>query len=155
MDINVADQLSSKFESQFSAIIPEIIQLIQQYKASGAFELKLRILGQGGCRLVNGFLICISTPDCNGVLSQQPIMELMSESLSFDETSELDLGVAQQFWKDIASDLFESVTLLGQSIQDVGESFEVHFFIDTATVNAEQPIVCQWFNNDILRCSNS
>jgi hypothetical protein len=158
MDSNTADQLSHEFESALSAIIPEIAQVAQQYQVSGAFKAKLKIVetalagqstGQstGHCTVINGVRICSTS------IEHINAIEILSETL----TPELDSERAEQLWTEIASTLSSTVALLGQSVQNTGKSFEVHFFIETATLNSEQPVVCQWDNDisevNILQCS--
>jgi hypothetical protein len=138
----------SEFESKLSEMLPEIAQLFQQYQVSGVCkgqlkneEHKVRI---EECKKINGKRICTQ--------SSPIFLEFVSESLSFGEISKQDTEIVEKFWTDIASKLFEMETLLSQSIQKMGESFEVKFSIDTAKVNFEQPVVCQWESN-ILHCS--
>jgi hypothetical protein len=152
MDSNKVQQLRNECESIISALIPEIAQLIQQHQASGILKTRYKI-ESGGCKLrpiPPGGIDCTSVP-CN--LSNLPIMEFVCGLLSFGETSESDTEIAQQFWADIASKFFELITFLSQSIQQTGEIFEVHLVINAATVNPEQPVVCQWISDDILKCS--
>jgi hypothetical protein len=146
MDSSTADQLRNEFESALSAIISAIAQATQQYQVSGAFKTKLKALltgevipaGGGGCQYINGNRICsiVSPESC---------------------TPEMVPERAEQFGTEIASILSSTMDLLGQSIQDTGESFEVHFFIETGTLNSEQPVVCQWDRDiseiNILQCS--
>ncbi|NJR19175.1 MAG: hypothetical protein HC785_28025 [Calothrix sp. CSU_2_0] len=163
MDSQNATQVSSEFESALSAILPEIAQLFQQYQVSGVLKAKLKneviipeIPGMPRiprpeipplvCKRINGIMICD--------LSPSPILlEFVPESLSFGEISKQDTEIVEKFWTDIASKLFEMETLLSQSIQKMGESFEVKFSIDTAKVNLEQSVVCQWDSNNILHYS--
>jgi hypothetical protein len=150
MDSDKVQQLRNECESILSALIPEIAQLIQQHQASGVLKTRHKI-ESGGCTYnPPGGASCTSVP-CN--LSDLPIMEFVCGLLSFGETSESDTEIAQQFWTDTASKLFELVTFLSQSIQQTGEIFEVHLVINAATVNPEQPVVCQWISDDILKCS--
>lgn len=156
MNSDDANKISREFESTLSAIIPEIAQVIQQYQVSGAFKTKLKILpereeisGIGGCKKVNGIDIC-------SVCSEYPnTIEIFPEML----TSEPDPKCAEQFGTAISSTLCSTVDLLGQSIQNVGQSFEVHFFIETEALNSEQPVICQWGSDicqvNILQCSKS
>jgi hypothetical protein len=151
MDSDKVQQLKNECESTISAVIPEIAQLIQQHQASGILKTRYKI-ESGGCTYnPSGAPICNTSVPCN--LSDLPIMEFICGLLTFGETSESDTEIAQQFWTDIASKLFELVTFLSQSIQQTGEIFEVHLVINAATVNPEQPVVCQWISDDILKCS--
>jgi hypothetical protein len=152
MDSDKVQQLRNECESIISALIPEIAQLIQQHQASGILKTKFKIAG-GSCRprpIPPGGIDCTSVP-CD--LSNIPIMEFVCGLLRFGETSESNTEIAQQFWADIASKSSELITFLSQSIQQTGEIFEVHLVINTATVNLEQPVVCQWISDDILKCS--
>jgi hypothetical protein len=157
MDGNTADQLSYEFECALSAIIPGITQVIQQYRVSGVLKMNLviRLAGEGrlagaGCTYIGG------KPTCTGL--PPVLLEIVpEEALNFHETSEAPPELVQQFYTDIASTLSTIMAFLEQSIQRIGKSFEVRFFIDTATLNSEQPIVSQWVSNtsqvNILQCS--
>ena len=148
MNSDTMNQTSHKFESALSAIIPKITQVIQQYQVSGAFKTELRMpseeerLAQTGVCVITG-----SGVKCNTSIRFSPVML----------TPELDHERAEQFWTDIASILTPTMTLLEQSVENTDQSFEVHFFIKTAELNSEQPIVCQWDSDtpqiNILQCS--
>lgn len=146
MDSVKANQLTSEFESKLSALLPDIDGLIDQYQVSGVVKAKIGEVSSKGCRYINGVPSCTSVPP-------ELYVSFSPESLRFGVTS--DPEVVQQFWTDIASKLYEPVIFLDQSIEQTGEMFEVRFYIDSSTINREQPVVCQWISDDILKCSNA
>ncbi|MBE9012211.1 hypothetical protein IQ250_18590 [Pseudanabaenaceae cyanobacterium LEGE 13415] len=152
MNSDKANEISHKFESLLSAMTPEIAQLIQQYSVSGTIDATLKtatetITSTGCVYRPPGGASCTSLPST--------ILEIFPEVLQFGETSDSD--PAEQFWMNLASILFKTMIVLEQSIQETDESFEVHFAIDTAKVNCEQLVVCQWDSNSsqtrLLTCS--
>lgn len=142
------DRASTLFAEAISKILPDLAQLFQQYQVSGVLKAKLKIEDNEDtitvCRKIDGAIICTQSP---------LLLEFVPESLSFGEISKQDTEIVENFWIDISSNLFEMETLLSQSIHKMGENFEVQFSIDTATVNIEQSVVCQWDSNNILHCS--
>jgi hypothetical protein len=149
------DKATTLVAKTISEILPDLAQLFQQYQVSGVLKAKLKnevipppLFYTMLCRRINGVIICDSSSS-----PSSPLLEFVHESLSFGEISKQDTEIVEKFWTDIASKLFELETLLSQSIQKMGESFEVQFSIDTATVNVEQSVVCQWESNNILHCS--
>ncbi|BAY96224.1 hypothetical protein NIES37_01530 [Tolypothrix tenuis PCC 7101] len=137
------DKATTLFAEAISQILPDLAQLFQQYQVSGVLKTKLLPETSRGCTYIDGRAIC----------TKGFRLELMRESVSFGETSTRDTETEQKFWTDIESKFLEMVDLLSQSIQEMSESFEVQFSIETATVNIEQPVVCQWDSNKILHCS--
>jgi hypothetical protein len=148
MDSSRANQISTEFKSALSEILPDLYQVIKHYQVSGVLKTRLHLPISAGCYWVwDGTAwhrICT-----------HPSMQFVPELLSFGATSEPEDDLVQQFCTDFASKLFEQVAPLTQSVQQTDESFEVHFSIDPATVNFDQPVVCRWISDDILKCSTS
>ncbi len=140
MDSDTADQLSNKFESALSEILPDLTQLLQQYQVSEVLTIELKIL-----------MGCHPTPNGGHVCNWQPVIEPTPEVPGFGEIGEPDPETAQQFWIDIASKMFATMTLLSQSIQQAKEKFKAHIIIDPAAMDNIR-LSCK-FVDGVLLCT--
>jgi hypothetical protein len=153
MNVNTVNQLSYQVKSLLSEILPDIDQLLQQYKVLETLRIHLVDLDQPENALTlsafyirNGFW---QFP-CNRA-------KLLNEVPQYDDTLGLDPERARQFSTDLASKLSTVFPRLSQFAQQANESFEVHLSINPATVNPEQSMVCEWVNDpyqsNIFQCS--
>ena len=141
MDANTTTQLSNEFESALSEILPDLYQLLQSYQISTTLEIVLFDL----CDLADESHLRGISCVC-GKQYQNPCKCTDPPGL------EMDLETAQQFCTDIDSTLSMILPRLGQSAQQVDESFEVHFLIDSAPANSSQ-LSCR-FVDGVLLCSD-
>lgn len=149
-----AKQMTNELESLLSEVLPDIEQLLQQYEVLETLEIHLVHLAEAeqtlaqtslACYLRNGFMKC---PCLNAKEGEVP---------QYDELLGLSPEKAEQFSADVASKLSTIFPRLSQLAQQTDEIFEVHLFINPATVNSEQLMVCQWISDpeqgNIFQCS--
>lgn len=164
MDSDQAQQLSSAIESALSQILPDLVNLLQQYQVRG-LELYLVNMSQllmGTSQLppaVNSSEIPIL---CTYWDWTCPCWKFCRPGLTNSSNDPLGLGLdpekTRQFCKDIASKLNQIMPPLGQSIPPSEESYEVHLLLAPDIVIPQHPLVCEWSSDtsqgNILECSN-
>jgi hypothetical protein len=146
MDTENATQLSNEFQSALSEILPDLHQLLQEYKISETLKIDLESgffnIGNAAvctCCLVNGGLRCGSAYQAPGV-------------------HELALGLDNETAESFCQDISLKLRAVVPSIKQADMGFGVHLSIDPFTVNNEQSVVCKWGDEPqghILHCSSS
>ena len=148
MDPTTAQQLSTAIGLALGGILPDLNQLLKDYKISEVLELKTDIdplmlnSNAVSCCVINRVLVCNCTGPTYGL------------SASSDNTLGLDPMKTQQFCQAVASKLAQIMPGINKFIQGSKDSFEVHLLLDPATVvTSQQPMTCVWNTGNILQCS--
>jgi hypothetical protein len=138
MNSVMTNQLSHDFESAYSEILPDLYQLLQHYQVSISSAITIH-----SCVWCNGSTYCypnMPPPPC-------------PRPRPFDGPEELGLDIekTQQFYTDVDSKFSTISPRLNQAVQQMDESFEIHFLIDPAT-DSNSHAICR-FVDGILICS--
>ena len=137
---STVNQLIHEFESALSEILPNLHQLLQQYQILETLEIALFALA-AKVSITGGGCMC-------GRIYQNPCQCRPFTPLGLG----LDSETAQQFCTEVDSILFTILHRLSQAVQQMDESFEVHIFIDPATVS-NRHMFCR-FVDGVLVCSD-
>jgi hypothetical protein len=155
MDSSVAAQLSQEFESALSEILPDLHQVLQRYKVQRVLGISLEIpvslaVSSLGCMLVWNAQLQKWEFRCNFSNVSYATNRVVADKPS-DDTLGLDADQEKQFCNDISLILGKVLSRLAKPIEKSGESFEVQFLLDPATLKSAE-MVCKWDGN-ILQCS--